>query len=307
MPVERKHTQHIEYLPYGETFFERRDYWNTLYKFNAKELDAETGLYYYGARYYTPEVSVWLSVDPLADKYPSMSPFMYCAGNPMRYIDPDGRVIVDPKSNRKVAIVNGEWRTIKRYDRNGNAVYGNVSKKFVKSSQPILDLLISTKTGMTIYNSFQEVPTEIVFDIHDSYNLKLLNKMKSNSIFTHAGGIFEVQNGFYKGPLVITPDLDRIRANAIRDGIDFMEKFLQTMEVEKTHTTVPYQIGVEKSYGFDLDQSKESKEDCYSLPLNNAVKIGKQYRDEMLKTIDGTSNLPIINFNKNNKTNVPLL
>jgi RHS repeat-associated protein len=77
-------------LPYGELFFERRDYWNTPYKFNAKELDAETGMYYYGARYYTPEVSIWLSVDPLADKYPSMSAFMYCAGNPVRYIDPDG-------------------------------------------------------------------------------------------------------------------------------------------------------------------------------------------------------------------------
>jgi hypothetical protein len=48
-------------------------------------------MYYYGARYYTPEVSIWLSVDPLADKYPSMSPYMYCAGNPVRLIDPDGR------------------------------------------------------------------------------------------------------------------------------------------------------------------------------------------------------------------------
>jgi len=90
MPVERKHTQHIEYLPYGETFFERRDYWNTPYKFNAKELDQETGLYYYGARYYTPEVSIWLSVDPASEMYPSTSPFMYVRGNPIRLIDPNG-------------------------------------------------------------------------------------------------------------------------------------------------------------------------------------------------------------------------
>jgi RHS repeat-associated protein len=83
--------QHIEYLPYGELFFERRmDYWNTPYKFNAKELDEETGMYYYGARYYTPEVSIWLSVDPLADKYPSMSPYIYCAGNPVILVDPNG-------------------------------------------------------------------------------------------------------------------------------------------------------------------------------------------------------------------------
>jgi RHS repeat-associated protein len=79
-------------LPYGELFFERRmDYWNTPYKFNAKELDEETGMYYYGARYYTAEVSIWLSVDPLADKYPSMSPYIYCAGNPVILVDPNGR------------------------------------------------------------------------------------------------------------------------------------------------------------------------------------------------------------------------
>ncbi len=49
---------HIEYMPYGENFFEMRDYWGTDFKFNAKELDNETGMYYYGARYYTPELSV---------------------------------------------------------------------------------------------------------------------------------------------------------------------------------------------------------------------------------------------------------
>ena len=91
MPVERKHTQHIEYFPYGELFFERRmDYWNTPYKFNAKELDRETGLYYYGARYYSPEESIWLSVDPASEMYHSTSPFMYVRGNPIRLIDPNG-------------------------------------------------------------------------------------------------------------------------------------------------------------------------------------------------------------------------
>jgi len=63
-----------------------KDYWETPYKFNGKEKDEETGMYYW-ARYYSPELSAWLSVDPLSDKYPSMSPFMYCAGNPVRLVD----------------------------------------------------------------------------------------------------------------------------------------------------------------------------------------------------------------------------
>jgi len=56
--------QHIEYVPFGEVFIEERNnIWNTPYLFNAKEFDEETGLYYYGARYYDPRVSLWISTD----------------------------------------------------------------------------------------------------------------------------------------------------------------------------------------------------------------------------------------------------
>ena len=69
-------------------------YYNSPYKFNGKELDEETGLYYYGARYYDPKVSIWLSVDPLAEKFPSISPYTYCLNNPITMMDPDGRYAV---------------------------------------------------------------------------------------------------------------------------------------------------------------------------------------------------------------------
>ncbi len=61
------------------------------YKFNGKEQDALSGLYYYGARFYDPVVSVWLSVDPLAEKGPEFNPYVYTFNNPIRYMDPDGR------------------------------------------------------------------------------------------------------------------------------------------------------------------------------------------------------------------------
>jgi RHS repeat-associated protein len=84
-------------LPFGETMAEQLGggYYNTPYKFNGKELDAETGLYYYGARYYDPRVSIWYSVDPLAEKNPDESPYMYCTQNPVRFVDPDGREGID--------------------------------------------------------------------------------------------------------------------------------------------------------------------------------------------------------------------
>ena len=51
--------QHIEYVPFGEVFIEERNNtWNTPYLFNAKEFDEETGMYYYGARYYEPRLSL---------------------------------------------------------------------------------------------------------------------------------------------------------------------------------------------------------------------------------------------------------
>ena len=60
--------------------------------FTGKERDEETGYGYFGARYMDHELmTMWLSVDPLADKYPSISPYAYCAWNPIKLVDPDGR------------------------------------------------------------------------------------------------------------------------------------------------------------------------------------------------------------------------
>jgi RHS repeat-associated protein len=83
-------------LPFGETMAEQRPstYFATNYKFNGKELDEETGLYYYGARYYDPRISIWYSVDPLAEKYPGVNPYVYCLQNPVNMIDPDGRDVI---------------------------------------------------------------------------------------------------------------------------------------------------------------------------------------------------------------------
>ena len=87
--------QHVEYIPYGEVFVEERNNsFSTNYLFNAKELDNETGMYYYGARYLDPTGAIWLSVDPLFEKYAGMSPYNYCAGNPVKLEDPDGEDVV---------------------------------------------------------------------------------------------------------------------------------------------------------------------------------------------------------------------
>ncbi len=89
-------TQHLQYMAYGEDFIHQQNAstYKTPYTFSAKEKDAETGFSYFGARYYADNLSIWLSVDPLADKFPSLSPYNYCANNPVMLVDPDGRDIV---------------------------------------------------------------------------------------------------------------------------------------------------------------------------------------------------------------------
>ena len=83
------------YAPFGEITNEHNSsFGNNVipkYSFNAKELDEETGMYYYEARYYAPPV--FTSRDPLFEKYPTFTPYAYCANNPIKYIDPTGEEI----------------------------------------------------------------------------------------------------------------------------------------------------------------------------------------------------------------------
>ena len=98
-------SQHVEYFPYGRIMTEEGTSGiENPYLFNGKELDLETGLYYYGARYMEPNSSVWLGVDPLAEKYLGISPYCYTLGNPIMFVDPDGREIYLVTGNKLVDI-----------------------------------------------------------------------------------------------------------------------------------------------------------------------------------------------------------
>ena len=88
-------TQYDAYLPYGELLVDEHSSSEELpYKFNGKQFDEETDLYYYGARYMNPVASIWYGVDPLAEKYLNIGSYVYCAGNPVKLKDTDGRKIV---------------------------------------------------------------------------------------------------------------------------------------------------------------------------------------------------------------------
>ena len=107
---EGKLEEHLEYFPFGETWIEEESSLPIAFQFTAKELDHETGLYYFGARYYDPRSSVWQSADPILGKYlptgnmeqgaqlPSGGVFTsfntnlyhYAGLNPVKFVDADG-------------------------------------------------------------------------------------------------------------------------------------------------------------------------------------------------------------------------
>ena len=78
-----------------------------LYKYNGKEVQTVGGLGFtdYGARMYDDFTGRWFVPDPLAEKYVSMSPYMYCGGNPIKYIDIEGQKL-RIANNYKVGMEN---------------------------------------------------------------------------------------------------------------------------------------------------------------------------------------------------------
>ena len=125
---EGRITQHTEYIAFGEVLFEEHSTSRTMpYLFNGKELDTETGLYYYGARYYDAKTSIFLNVDPLVEK--TMTPYAYTNNNPINLIDPTGMesekvddIIIKGKNQSSITIktdlINIEFNTNNDYKGN---------------------------------------------------------------------------------------------------------------------------------------------------------------------------------------------
>lgn len=130
--------ERTNYAPYGTA----RAFTGTLttnYRYTGKELDAETGLYYYGARYYDPMIGRFISADSIVSDYydpQDLNRYAYARNNPMKYVDPDGHVF-------KVATVlfRGGYALYKGYN-----LYSTVSG-MVEDTQTIFTLDPKVGTG----------------------------------------------------------------------------------------------------------------------------------------------------------------
>ena len=147
------------YLPYGELLVDEHSSTEEMpYKFNGKELDQETGLYYYGARYMNPKTSLWYGVDPLAEKYPSVGAYVYCMDRPTKLIDTDGRKVIISGSRKQRIIVLNQLQKLTNYKlgvkQNGEVVilatHGRNKSKKLTVGNSLIESVIKHKRTMTI-------------------------------------------------------------------------------------------------------------------------------------------------------------
>ena len=155
-------TQYDAYLPYGELLVDEHSSSEDLpYKFNGKQFDDETGLYYYGARYLNPVTSLWYGVDRFKEKYPHLSGFNACASNPLLFRDLNGD---------SLWIVNKQTNILyedhKLYNKDGSLYSGKV-EGFVKEAKEAIDIISGTDSGSNVLEEFQKSKKNIY--IHKFY------------------------------------------------------------------------------------------------------------------------------------------
>ena len=209
-------SQHIEYVPFGEVFIDELELtrksaaavkancnntWNTPYRFNdcanegrgklgcsmpsaanrrvelnAKEFDEETGMYYYGARYYEPRISLWMSTDPMQEKYPMSTTYCFVNNNPIKEIDPDGcdgYVIINGNKITITANVYlyGAGATKSVADQMQKDVNGKWSSStFSAKSANGTSFRVSVKVKILLYNNKEKSDPFIIPQSWNPYN-----------------------------------------------------------------------------------------------------------------------------------------
>ena len=135
-----------------------------LTSFTGKERDEETGYGYFGARYMDHELmTMWLSVDPMADKYPSISPYAYCALNPVRLVDPDGCevYIFGDAAEKATNQLSSKGINITRDEKTGLLSYTKTGERLTDSDKQLIaaidskDVLVKVNATTTSTVGFE--------------------------------------------------------------------------------------------------------------------------------------------------------
>ena len=186
--------QHLQYKPFGGDYINQQapgtDYAER-FRFTGKERDAETGYDYFGARYYSSSLGIWLSVDPMSDKYPSLSPYVYCADNPMRLVDVEGNDIqVFEQKDNKTGKTTVIFYVTMRVENHSMATWDVISERAAGIKQQIE---ASFKGDDRKTNTQYETRVLFVSSTEEQFVLDFVNDIKGGNSMT-AGKIDEIGN-----------------------------------------------------------------------------------------------------------------
>lgn len=159
---------------------------NSPFKFNGKEYDEETGNYYYSARYYDPKLSIFISVDPLADE--TFSAYGYCYNNPVRFVDPTGMMGYPPTIDSEEFITNQISNGTNWLDSDGSWTYNANSKTWegidgtdynVAAEVTELDEVVinadNSESVLDMVSSFK-IEGKITFEMQASFEGEVLDR-----------------------------------------------------------------------------------------------------------------------------------
>ena len=186
--------QFMLHLPYGEEFVKQlNSMYDERFTFTGKEKDIETGYYYFGARFDNVDLG-FMSVDPMSDKYPSISPYAYCAWNPIKLVDPEGKDLDIPNINQQTHKQSKEdiLSLVKDINRNKVIVSdeGKISLKISEMSKESL----SEDKGLLLLKDLVDSKKKFLYEASDEITCSVNTKGYPTHMDDNITGIVNASN-----------------------------------------------------------------------------------------------------------------
>ena len=234
-------SQHIEYIAFGEILFEEHSSsFSSPYLFNGKELDRETNLSYYGGRYLDMKTSLWLNVDPLAEKMQNWGAYVYAFNNPIMHIDPDGRFPI---------LINGK---VGEDSERANKKYW--SKKIRET--------ITKQTGY-LQTSFKYVDGDKGFFASTRWKAGI-EKGKADAVAVYAKMKETMKNGQITEQLQV---ITHSRGSAFGSGYMLgLKSEIQKLAIKES---VNFAYGIENIFEYSVNLAPHQSNDIYYYDINS--------------------------------------
>ena len=250
------------YYPFGGVFGTAGN--TQPYKYNGKELDTKQGLnwYDYGARHYDAALGRFTTNDPLAEKYYSMSPYTYCADNPVKFIDPNGMEYAPGDLFKTKRAAAKDWgmyyngASIIRKREMGSSIYEVKQKGKLKGysysaanegeHSVSISLPPNGERFVGSIHSHGDADAEHINNKFSKADIKYIEKTKENGYLATPSGDLLEYNPYSKKTSIVTSDLpsdpkDPKRKNNINPKDIPAEKGKQRMKelLQKPDLNIP--------------------------------------------------------------------